>query len=175
MKSDVLTQRLYGLLQEMAPVTVRALTELLVAEGHEITVIQVQNRVSKMAKRRQAKRLPSDGLALFGPGPQMPRRQRTSEEVAEAKRRKWANDYARKQAKRGVPRRRPESQQPKVHVTRIADRAPHMGREVATAPPRETFPSTDAWLAANADKFERLPVGAVSKSSRLRFEHRRTA
>lgn len=57
----------------------------------------------------------------------------------------------------------------------LKDRPPYQPREVATAPVRETLPDSSAWLAANEGKYERLPDGAVSKASRLRFDYRRQA
>lgn len=69
-----------------------------------------------------------------------------------------------------APKRRPQTQQPTAR-----DRAPYQTREIATAPVKQALPDTAAWLAANADRFEWLPVGQVSKASALRFDHRRTA
>lgn len=175
--------RLYALLVELQSTTVHVLHARLLTDEADVTLTQVRRQLCRMVERGQAVRLtehrPIIGAPmLYGPGRQarLQRPVRTPEERQQAKRerdrRQQQARTARARAQRAVKpaKRRPEPQQPKVR-----DRPAYQAREVATAPPKQTFPSTDAWLAANANKVEVLPPGQVSKASRLRFDHRRVA
>jgi hypothetical protein len=151
-----------------------------IAERTGDPVGRVIQGVRRMRKAGFLSRIGHDGRrgVRYGPGREPIKVYAHPPEDAERLRRethrRCNREYKRRiraqRPKKPAPSRRPEAQQPKVKA-----RPPYQAREIATAPASEALPDTNAWLAANADRFERLPPGRVSKASALRFDHRRTA
>lgn len=152
--------------------------------GRAPTLARYASDEERRQARRESVRRRRDTINAQNRARAAKRRQDTAKQAArEAQRLEREAAKARKQAERDAakakrlaerakpaPNRRPERQQPTVK-----DRAPYQPREVAAAPVREVLPDSSSWLAANADRFERLPDGAVSAASRLRFQYARRA
>jgi hypothetical protein len=114
-----------------------------------------------------------------------PRIRLTPEERLERQRERKRKDYERRAREQGVrPRveyvaarkasaRKPEAQQPVVtprHL-RSVNRETVIARDVACAAVKQPLPDSSTWTGP----IERLPPGAVSKASALKFDHRRAA